>query len=125
MGQIICEREKELVVENEVNFYTKDTHEIVSVYPSNEYGVVLIGKMTQQAVTNWFKDLNNDSLYHIKEKREYYITHPAIYKCDCGEEFELYNEYMGACSCPKCEKYFNLFGQALNNPETWRDGGDW
>ena len=125
MGQIICEREKELVVENEVNFYTKDTHEIVSVYPSNEYGVVLIGKMTQQAVTNWFKDLNNNSLYHIKEKREYYITHPAIYKCDCGEEFELYNEYMGACSCPKCEKYFNLFGQELTHPNTWSKNEDW
>lgn len=125
MGQIIREREREFVVENEVNFYTKDTNEIVSGYPSNEFGVVLIGKMTQAAVTNWFRDLNNLKLYHVKNKREYNITHPALFRCGCGEEFELYNQYMSACECPKCHQWVNLFGQALNNPNTWSEGDDW
>ena len=45
--------------------------------------------------------------------------------CICGETFELWNQYMGACECPKCGRWYNLYGQELNPPETWEDGDDW
>ena len=49
----------------------------------------------------------------------------AIGKCKCGTEIELYDEYMGACECPECGRWYNIFGQELNNPCTWSMGADW
>lgn len=45
--------------------------------------------------------------------------------CHCGQEMELYNEYLGACQCPKCGRWYNVWGQELNDPSTWSDGEDW
>lgn len=56
-------------------------------------------------------------------EREY--KEPATGTCNCGEEIELYNEYMGACECPNCGQWWNLFGQELNTVETWASGEDW
>lgn len=44
--------------------------------------------------------------------------------CSCGETIELYDQYMGACDCPKCGQWYNLFGQALIDPEHWEDDCD-
>lgn len=41
--------------------------------------------------------------------------------CICGKEIELYDEYMGACECPYCGRWYNLFGQELKNQEYWED----
>jgi len=46
-------------------------------------------------------------------------------ECTCGKRIELYNEYMGACECPFCGQWWNLFGQELNDPSTWSQGEDW
>ena len=59
----------------------------------------------------------------IKRERNY--KEPAHGTCECGEEVELYNQYMGACECPNCGRWYNLFGQELNPVNTWRDGDDW
>lgn len=59
------------------------------------------------------------------------VRHEQDYKenawgvCKCGHGVELYNEYMGACECPSCGQWYNLFGQEVNAPETWPDGDDW
>ena len=50
---------------------------------------------------------------------------PRTAVCECGEQFSLINEYLGACECPKCHRWYNLFGQELNDPSTWADGEDW
>lgn len=78
-----------------------------------------------------------------KENYDYCLAHPELYypgqvrtikrsyrvpakaKCECGETIELVNEYMGACECPFCGQWHNLFGQALNDPSTWSSGDDW
>ena len=39
--------------------------------------------------------------------------------CSCGETFDLIDEYYGACQCPKCHRWYNLFGQSLRPPEDW------
>ena len=41
--------------------------------------------------------------------------------CSCGETIELYDQYLGACNCPKCGQWYNLFGQALLDPEYWEE----
>lgn len=44
--------------------------------------------------------------------------------CVCGEEVELYDQYRGACECPKCGRWYNIFGQSLLPPEQWADADD-
>jgi hypothetical protein len=51
--------------------------------------------------------------------RKYTVTDNAVGKCVCGEEVELYDQYQGACSCPKCGQWYNVFGQELIDPEYW------
>lgn len=51
--------------------------------------------------------------------RKYTVTDNAIGKCVCGEEVELYDQYQGACECPHCGQWYNLFGQELLPPEAW------
>ena len=53
--------------------------------------------------------------YHRTYKEEDYGI------CDCGETVYLGNQYMGACQCPKCGKWYNLFGQSLLPPEAWEE----
>lgn len=43
--------------------------------------------------------------------------------CRCGEVVELWDQYFGACQCPKCGQWYNLFGQELLPPEEWEE--DW
>lgn len=51
-------------------------------------------------------------------------TEPAHGDCVCGTQVELYNQYRGACQCPKCGRWYNLFGQNLIAPEYWEDDGE-
>ena len=45
--------------------------------------------------------------------------------CDCGNRIELINQYLGGCECPYCGRWWNVWGQELNNPSTWSEGEDW
>ena len=53
----------------------------------------------------------------VKYTRSY--TVPGHGTCSCGAEVDLYDEYYGACQCPKCGQWYNLFGQELLPPEQW------
>ena len=55
----------------------------------------------------------------IKSTRTY--MNPAHGKCSCGTEVYLENQYRGACECPTCGRWYNLFGQQLIDPEGWED----
>ena len=55
----------------------------------------------------------------VKYIRHY--TEPAKGKCHCGQEMYLTNDYMGACQCPKCGQWYNVWGQELLPPERWED----
>ena len=63
--------------------------------------------------------------YNKVEEREHSWRENNSGTCHCGQEIELYNEYLGACECPKCGQWYNIWGQELKNPETWSDGDDW
>lgn len=62
-----------------------------------------------------FKDLG--VVEHVFEK-----VVPAHGRCQCGRDVQLIDEYMGACEC-ECGRWYNLFGQELQSPEYWGDGG--
>ena len=46
--------------------------------------------------------------------------------CVCGAEVYLDrdNSYLAAVQCPKCGKWYNLFGQELLPPDEWDYGYD-
>lgn len=46
---------------------------------------------------------------------------PGYGTCHCGALVTLINEYMGACQCPKCGQWYNLFGQELIDPKYWEE----
>ena len=50
---------------------------------------------------------------------------PAHGVCDCGEEIELYDQYLAACECPRCGRWYNLFGQELLPPTEWENENEW
>lgn len=53
------------------------------------------------------------------ERMEREYREPGHGTCICGTEVEMYNQYYGACQCPKCGRWYNLFGQSLVPPEQW------
>ena len=58
-------------------------------------------------------------------RREQQVRNNPTGICECGETVELWPQYLGACECPKCGRWYNLFGQELNPPGTWASGEDW
>lgn len=50
-------------------------------------------------------------------RRSRTVIEPAHGTCICGEEVTLRDEYRGACQCPNCERWYNVFGQSLIDPE--------
>lgn len=61
----------------------------------------------------------------VIEKNEWSYREPNSGVCNCGKRIELFNEYLGGCECPHCGQWWNVWGQELNNPETWSNGEDW
>lgn len=98
-------------------------------YPCDEHGNILRSQMSPTAIRNYEADMQHpeDYPYRFNEVRKYThsIREPAKGTCKCGERIELVNQHMGACECPKCGRWWNVFGQELNPPETWRLGDDW
>lgn len=46
---------------------------------------------------------------------------PAHGTCRCGETVHLVDQFCGACECPRCGQWYNLFGQELLPPEMWEE----
>lgn len=46
---------------------------------------------------------------------------PAYGTCSCGETVILENQYCGACECPGCGQWYNLFGEEILPPDQWQD----
>lgn len=54
----------------------------------------------------------------------WWYIEPAVAKCSCGRQIVLDDQYMGACQC-ECGQWYNLFGQALIEPEYWEEDEDY
>lgn len=93
-------------------------------FPCDENGFVDISGITDCAFANLLDCMSHPERFkYFGEVRTEHrtIRHNAHGTCDCGEEVYLYNEYMGACECPNCGRWYNLFGQELIRPEYWED----
>lgn len=88
-------------------------------------------------------NLSDDLSPEAKKNYEYCMEHPEIFgrynkmisytrsyrdpaqgTCHCGEQIWLTNDYMGACECPNCGQWYNLFGQELLPPRQWEENNE-
>ena len=112
--------------EHEVRFWFDNTGGYG--FPCDSKGNVLTDKMTPQAVENYQWCMAHPEKFKTYNRRvtiERRAVEPATGVCQCGNRVELVNQYLGACECPHCGRWYNLFGQELNHPSTWPDGDDW
>ena len=114
----------------------KTEYELEFLYPGENSGFGfdcdehgnLLPDTNPAALENYHFCLAHPEKFEVFNHRRKHITRwrePAHGTCECGEEVYLVNEYMGACSCQNCGRWYNLFGQELNDPTTWADGDDW
>ena len=97
-------------------------------FPCDADGNVKLDNMTDVAIENYNECLKHpeEFPYAFKEIHKYsrWIKDEPYGTCDCGKRVYLFNQYMGACECPKCGKWYNLSGQELLPPEEWEVEGD-
>ena len=92
-------------------------------FPCDEHGN-LLDDLTDDAIENYkwcMEHPEKFALFNEVIKHEYMTYDNAHGTCDCGNEVELFNEYMGACQCEKCGQWYNLFGQKLLPPTMWNE----
>lgn len=98
-------------------------------FPCDANGNVDVEALPDPAKRNYaFAMANPDKFpygWKCVEKRTGRDHHPATGKCNCGKRINLTADYMGACQCPKCGQWWNVFGQELKPVRTWRYGDDW
>ena len=122
----MTERHHNYWKEHELRFWYDETGGFS--FPCDENGNVLKGKMTPQAVENYewcMAHPERFQTFNRKVSHECRSTEPATGVCECGHRITLWDEYLGACECPHCGRWYNMFGQELNHPDTWRNGDDW
>ncbi len=113
---------KESYVETEV-YYTYDYNLKKEPgagfsFSCDEEGNVMLNDMTESSYQYVQEHIERfDGPFVRKHVTKY--RHGATIKCNCEEVFELTNQYYGACKCPKCGQWYNLFGQYLTDPECW------
>lgn len=90
-------------------------------FPCDEKGN-LLPNIPEAARTNWKRCVVHPERffrYGRVIRHEHHWREPNTGTCHCGQKMELINEYMGACECPKCGQWYNLFGQELRPLNEW------
>ena len=119
MLEIISERTRKYEIEYSLD-YNID-RDGGYTFPCDENGVVDESGLTECAMENlkWCRD-NLDKFESVEVNvRKIEWVEPAVGLCKCGSEVRLEDEYMGACECECCGRWYNLFGQELLSPDKW------
>lgn len=97
-------------------------------FPCDEQGNVAIKDLQPAAIKNYEYALAHPEkfpyAYNEIEKRRNTWKEPASGICKCGKRISLTDDYLGACECPHCGQWWNLFGQQLQPVEHWNDYGE-
>ena len=107
-------------------------HEVVFMYdrnsgfgfPCNKTGELLKDEISERGLKNYQECLSHPerfAVYNEIQTYTHYYTPNAHGTCVCGARVELHNQYMGACECAECGRWYNLNGQSLLPPNQWRD----
>lgn len=114
----IVPRERKTIIEYELCF--DDGSNNGFGFPCDAHGTVV--GLQPEAVANLAWCMEHPEKFErfnevVRYVRSY--TEPARGRCSCGAEVVLYDEYYGACKCPKCDRWYNLYGQELLPPDQW------
>ena len=85
-------------------------------------GNLLLDTLAPEAIANYRYCCDHKEKFAVFNKVVKYKTRykvPAQGVCDCGEVVILEDEYMGACQCENCGKWYSLSGQELLPPDEW------
>ena len=118
--KIISERHKEVDVTYERFFQGIGMTEGSGyVFACDENGNLIVDEYYEARKKNMEYCIANPDKFIDEGVKKYErpYTENAIVLCSCGETMELYNEYMGACECPNCGQWYNIFGQVLYKPK--------
>lgn len=92
-------------------------------FPCDEKGNIYWDTMTDGAKENYEYALAHpeEYPYSYNEVFEYETSHVELATgvCSCGHRISLYDQYLGACECPYCGKWYSLSGQELLPPNKW------
>ena len=126
--RIIKEAYNKVEIEYNREFEWENQRNCGFSFPCDEHGNVT--GLSKEGQENYNKCISGSLVWNghklcdlgvVKRTIKYHVN--ATIECDCGEQFVLYDEYMGACSCSKCGQWYNLFGQQLVAPSMWKEGG--
>lgn len=116
----ITERQHRKCVEHEVQFLYDGNSGFG--FPCDERGNLLpMGPEAQANYDYCMAHPEEFETWNDQVARIYYVTDNATGTCVCGATVELWDQYLGACKCPGCDRWYNLFGQELLPPEYWED----
>lgn len=117
--KILSERHTKTVKETCISFLD-ETGDSGFSFPIKDGKPVLLTEAARKNYDDCISGKHPELTRRMETRRHCYKV-PAIGLCECGNKVPLVDEYMGACSCKKCGRWYNIFGQSLKNPSHWED----
>lgn len=90
-------------------------------FPCDANGTPVLNPEARENYEYCMKHPEKFQAWNVVRKHKWSWKNPATGDCICGEHIELIDEYEGACECPKCGRWYNLFGQELIHPKYWEE----
>lgn len=121
--RILKERERIIHIDFTLEFDYKLIPGSGFSFPCDSNGKIAADSMPDAAIENYNRCLLTIEQFYppyVKKHKHSYVE-PAIGECVCGEHIALEDDYMGACKCPVCGRWYNIFGQQLKDPKYWED----
>ena len=113
----------------ELCFYYDEDKSSGFVFPCRMDGTLIEEDMTEDGMRNYEFCMKNPENFAVPNEFERHTRrwrNPDRGQCKCGAEVVLHDQYRGACGCPECGRWYNLYGQELLPPDQWEDDGeDW
>ena len=90
-------------------------------FPCEKDGTPILNKCSQKSYDFCIAHPKNFVRFNELVENVRHYKENSKGTCKCGETVKLIDKYMGACQCPKCGRWYNVFGQELLPPEMWED----
>ena len=92
-------------------------------FPCKENGELIVNEFYDSWKPNYDNCIAHPEKYRDIgiQKYTWNYREPNVGTCSCGEEIVLERDTM----CPKCGQWYNVFGQALVDPEYWEEDEDY
>ena len=119
--EILTPRHRAIHEEWRYEFRREGDREYRWSFPCDEQGSLIVDEDYDIRGSNMEKLLQSPEWHGDIRKISWSYTENATGTCECGKEIELYDEYQGACECPYCGAWHNLFGEKLLQPRYWEE----